>query len=75
AVTLAETALQIPPSTDQLELLLQDLIRVAFVDGRLTSDERAILKRFAAPLKWSGTTLNQQIQSVRNSIVRQSKPL
>jgi len=75
ALTLAETALQIPPSTDQLELLLQDLIRVAFVDGRLTSEERAILKRFAAPLKWSSTTLNQQMQSVRNSIVRRSKPL
>ena len=73
ALTLSETALQQPPSTDQLELFLQDLIRVAFVDGRLTSEERAILKRVSAPLKWSTTTLNQQIQAVRNSIVRRSK--
>jgi hypothetical protein len=43
------------------------------VDGRLTSEERAILKRVSAPLKWSTTTLNQQIQAVRNSIVRRSK--
>ena len=73
ALTLSETALQQPPSTDQLEFFLQDLIRVAFVDGRLTSEERAILKRVSAPLKWSTTTLNQQIQAVRNSIVRRSK--
>jgi len=73
ALTLSETALQTPPSSDQLVLLLHDLIRVAFLDGRITREERAILKRLAAPLKWSGTTLNQQIQAVRNSIVRQSK--
>ena len=73
ALTLSETALQQPPSTTQLELFLQDLIRVAFVDGRMTREERAILKRISVPLKWSSTTLNQQIQAVRNSIIRRSK--
>jgi uncharacterized tellurite resistance protein B-like protein len=73
AVSMAETALQQPPSPDQLQVFLHDLIRVAFVDGTVTREERAILKRLSAPLNWTTAQLNREIQNVRNSIVRQSR--
>jgi uncharacterized tellurite resistance protein B-like protein len=61
----------LPGDIEQVRLLMKDLMRVAFVDGRVTSGEMKMLKKLSGPLNWSNSDVRQAVGRTRKELVRE----
>ena len=71
AAKSATDEISLPGDTAQARLLMQDLMRVAFVDGRVTRHELAMLRKISGPLNWSDADVRQAIGRTRKELVRE----
>ena len=71
AAKSATDEISLPGDTAQARLLMQDLMRVAFVDGRVTRHELAMLRKISGPLNWSTADVRQAIGRTRKELVRE----
>ena len=61
----------LPGDIEQARLLMNDLMRVAFVDGRVTSGEMKMLKKLSGPLNWSNSDVREAVGRTRKELVRE----
>ena len=71
AAKSATDEILLPRDIEQARLLMKDLMRVAFVDGRVTSGEMKMLKKLSGPLNWSNSDVRQAIGRTRKELVRE----
>ena len=71
AAKSATDEILLPRDIEQARLLMKDLMRVAFVDGQVTSGEMKMLKKLSGPLNWSNSDVRQAIGRTRKELVRE----
>jgi hypothetical protein len=63
----------LPANKEQAKIMMNDLLLVAFADGKVTGLEAEMLLRMSSPLGWTKTDLKQAIARTRKTLHQQGR--